>query len=64
MYGFNQDYRLNLMTLYISFKTNPLFKACFKFLMCIVYSFLSCKLAASFLTFSIFIFSGKNGKLL
>ena len=37
MYGFNQDSWLNLITL---FNTNPSFKACFKFLMCITDSFL------------------------
>ena len=35
---------------------------CFKFLMCIKYSVLSCKLATCFSTFSISILSGKNGK--
>ena len=35
-----------------------------KFLIWITYSILSCKLGTSFLTFSILIFSGKNGKSL
>ena len=43
-------------------KTNPWFSACFKFLMSIIYLVLSCNLATSFSTFSIFILSGKNGK--
>ena len=46
------------------FKTNPWFIACFKFLMWIIYSVLSCKLATSFLAFLIFILSGTNGYLL
>ena len=59
MYSFNQDSSLNLTT---SFNTNPSFKACFKFLMCITDSFLLCKLAASFRTFSIFILLGASCK--
>ena len=37
-----------------SFLKNPLFNGCFKFRMFITYSVLSCKLALSFSTFSIF----------
>ena len=40
------------------------FNACFQFIMCITHSVLSCKLATSFSTFSIFILSGKNDKSL
>ena len=50
------------MTLLTFCNTNPWFNACFKFLMCITYSCLLCKLATSFSTFPIFILSGKNGK--
>ena len=45
-------------------KSNLWFNAYLKFLMCITYSVLLCKLATSFSTFSIFILSGKNGKSL
>ena len=50
------------MTLCIFFKTNPWFNACFKFLMCITYSSLSCKFVTSFSVFSVFILSGTKGK--
>ena len=46
------------------FNTNPWFNSCFKFLMCITYSFWSCKLATSFSTFSKLVLSGKSGKSL
>ena len=61
---FNQVFWLNLMTLCTFFNTNSSFSACFKFNKRITYSFLSCKFATSFSTFSIFILSKKNGKLL
>ena len=64
IYGFGQTFRLNLVTWWTFFSTNSRFNAYVKFLIWITYSFLSCKLAASFSTFSIFIFFGKNGKLL
>ena len=54
---------LNLITLSTLFNTSLWFKACFKFVMWITYSVLSHKLATSFSTFSVFIFSGKNGWL-
>ena len=43
--------RLNLINLWIFFKSNPLFNTCFKFLIWMKYSVLSCKLVISFLTF-------------
>ena len=46
------------------FKTYLWINACFKFLLWIKYYFSSCKLASSFSTFSIFILSGINSKLL
>ena len=64
IHGFSQAFWLNLMTFWSFFKTNPWFNAYFKFLMCIKYSALSCKLATSFLTFSIFVLSGKKSKSL
>ena len=64
IYGFIQAFWLNLITLWNFFKNNPWFNACFKFLMCITYPVLSCKLATSFSTFSIYLLSGKNGKSL
>ena len=62
IYGFGQAFKLNLTPLWTFLKINSWFDAYFKFLMCITYSVLSCKLATSYLTFSIFILSGKNGK--
>ena len=50
--------------LFEAFLINPRSNACFKFPMCITYSVLSYKIASDFLTFSSFILSGKNGKLL
>ena len=47
------------MTIWIFFGSNPWFNACFKNIMEITYSFLSCKFPWSFSTFSIFILSGK-----
>ena len=64
IYGFSQAFWLNLITLWTFFKANPWFNPCFKFLMCRTYSVLSCKLSTSFLTFSIYILSGKNSKSL
>ena len=61
MYYISQDFRLNLMISTFFFKTIPRFNACFKFLMWIKFSSFSWKLATSF---SIFILSGKKGKLL
>ena len=54
IYGFSQGFWLFLITLGTFFKTDSLFNACFKFLMWIPYSVLSCKLATSLLDFSIF----------
>ena len=48
------------MTLSSIFNTNPWFNACFKFLMCITYSVLSCKLAISFSTFTVSILLGQR----
>ena len=45
------------------FSTNPFFDAYFKFIMCVTCSFVSCKFAISFSTFSNFILSGRKGKL-
>ena len=42
------------------FQSNLWLHACFKFLMCITYSVLSCKLATSFSTVLIFILPGKK----
>ena len=64
IYGFSQTFWLNLIILWTFSKTNSWFNAYFKFLMCIRYSALPCKLATSLSIFSIFIFSGKNGKSL
>ena len=64
IYGFNQAFWLNLITLWTFFKTDSWFNAYFKFLWWITYSVLSCKLATSISTFSILILSGKNGKSL
>ena len=50
------------MALCAFLKTNPWFNACFKFLIYTTYSVLSCKLAASFSTFSIFILLRKKDK--
>ena len=53
---------LSLMTLCAFFNIlNNVFNTCFKFLICIIYSFFY---PASFSTFSMFILSGKKGKLL
>ena len=62
IHAFSRAFWLNVINLWISFKTNPWFSPCFKFLMCIPYSVLSFKLATSFSAFSIFTLSGKNGK--
>ena len=61
MYGFYRASWLSLMTLSSIFNTNPWFNACFKFLMCITYSVLSCKLAISFSTFTVSILLGQKG---
>ena len=45
-------------------KTNTWFNACYNLRPCITYSAVSCKLAASFSTLSIFTLSSKNSKLL
>ena len=50
------------MTLWTFSKTNPWFNVCFKFLMYIKYSSLSCKFVTSFSIFSIYILSGKRDK--
>ena len=62
IYGFNQAFLLNLMSLFTLFNTNPRFNACFKFFICITYSILLCKLATTFSTFLILILSGKKVK--
>ena len=64
IYRFRQVFWLNLITLWTFFKINPWLNACFKFIMCVMYSVLSSKLATSFFTFSIFVLSSKNGKSL
>ena len=64
IHGFNQAFWLNLMTLGTVLKTKWWFNACFIFLMWITCPVLSYILGTSFLTFSIFIHSGKNGKWL
>ena len=48
------------MALAKHFKANLWFNACFNFFMWITYSVLSCKLAKSFWTVSIFSYFGKN----
>ena len=63
-YSFRQAFWLNWITVWTFFKTNPWFNVCFKILMCIRYWVLLYKLATSFSTLFIFIFSGKNGKSL
>ena len=63
-YSFRQAFWLNWITVWTFFKTNPWFNACFKFVMCITYWVLLYKLATSFSTLFIFIFSGKNGESL
>ena len=52
---FNHTFWWSLMNLCIFFKTSPYVSACFKFLMWIIHSFLTCKLATSFLTCIIFV---------
>ena len=64
IYGFSQSFWLNLMTLWIFFKTNSWFNACFKFIMSIKYSSLSYKFATIFLAFLIFVLTDKNDKSL
>ena len=64
IYGFSEVFWLNLITLWTFSRTNLWFNAYFKFLMWITFLVLSFKLEISFSTFSIFILSGKNGKLL
>ena len=58
IHDFNQAFCL--IFLCKMFKTNSWFDACFKLLMCTMYSVLSCKLATTFLTFSIFFLSSVN----
>ena len=58
LYDFSQVFWLNLMALCILFKNNSWFVG-FEFLMYMAYSFLLCKLATRFSSFSIFILSGK-----
>ena len=60
IYGFSQIFWLNLITLWTFFETNLWFNACSKFLMCIAYSVLSCKLATSFSTFQSSFFQVKT----
>ena len=60
-YGFRHTFWFNLLTLCTFFNTSPCVKACIQFLISIMYSVLSCKLATSFSTFSIFIFPSRNG---
>ena len=64
MYGFNQAFSLNLMTLCTFFKPDPSFSACFKFLMWIKYYSSSCRLATHLSMFSFFILSSKKSKSL
>ena len=64
MFFFKKLFWLNLITLWTFFKTKLLFNACFKLLVFIMCSVLSCKLAARFSNFPILILSGKNGKSL
>ena len=63
MGGFIQAFWWNLITLCTFFNINSWFSACCKFRLYVKYSFLSCKLAKCFSTFSIFNLSGENGKL-
>ena len=51
IYGFSQAFWLNVITLWTLVKSNPWLNACFKFLMCLTYSVLSCKLAQAFRVF-------------
>ena len=60
IYDFNQVFCQNLTIICKFFKNNPSFNAYFKFLMCITYSVLPWKLATSYLTFLIFMYSGKK----
>ena len=62
IYGFRQAFWLNLITLWTFFQTYLWFNVCFKFLMRITYSVLSCKLATNLLTN--FILSCKTDKSL
>ena len=55
IYGLNQDFWLNLITLCTFFNTSQWFTARFKFLMCITSLSISCKFGASFSTFSIMV---------
>ena len=63
IYDFSQAFWLNLITVWIFFKNNSWFNACFKCVICVTYSYsvLSHKLATSFSTFSIFFLSSKYG---
>ena len=63
-YGFSQGFWLNSITLWTFFKITLSFNACFKFLMCIKHSILSCKLAKSYSAFITFILPGNFGKSL
>ena len=54
IYGLNQDFWLNLITLCIFFNTSRWFTTRFKFPMCITSLSISCKFGASFSTFSVF----------
>ena len=59
IYCFSQAFWLNVITLWTFLKINPGFDFCFKFLICIIYSVLSLKLATSFSASSVFVLSGK-----
>ena len=61
IYRYNQGSWLNLMALCTFFNINFWFNACFKFCLCITYSFyLSCNFARGFSTFSVLILSGEK----
>ena len=60
VYDFNQAFCLNLLILCNFFRTDPWFNPCFKSLMCITYSVLSCKLATRFWFFQFSFFLAKS----
>ena len=62
MYGSSRAFWLNLMVLCHFSNTNQWYNACFKLLMCITYSLLSCKLATNSLNFLIYILLRKKSK--
>ena len=51
VYGFSKAFWLNLITLWIFFKSAPWFVDCFKFLMWVIYLVLSCQLVTKLWTF-------------